>query len=151
MLPLLVEKARLHDNVAVRFARLTHLLDLFLRISLFPILRELEVFSALVSRAACEAADPRECQDSFRAHGCDDIPVQMRRHLFVELPPVLELRHSPRIFNLHACNLRVKFCLQHENVPSVLHGMLQRRSFVPNVRQVAENLADIFFGVLGDC
>ena len=152
MLQLLVKKAGLYVNdVAVRFSRRAHLLGIFLRIGLFSVLRKLEISSAIASRAACEAADPRECQDCFRAHGCDDIRVLMLRHHVVELPPVLELRHSPRIFNPHACNLRVKFWRQHEDVPSALHGVLQRRLFVPNVRQVAEYLADVLFGVLGDC
>ena len=105
MLQLLVKKACLHVNdVVVRFARLAHYLDLFLRLGLFPVFRELEISSAIVSCAACEAADPRECQDCYRAHGYDYIPVQMFRHLVVERPPVLELRYSPRIFNPHAGN-----------------------------------------------
>ena len=69
---------------------IAHPLDLFLRVGHFAVLRELEIFSAIVSRAAWEAADPRECQDCFQAYGCDDIPGQMLRHLIVELPPVLQ-------------------------------------------------------------
>ena len=96
MLQLLFEKAGLRvNNIAVRLARLAHPLKRFLRIGLFPVLGELEISSSKVSRAACEAADPRECQGCFRAHKCDDIPVQMLRHLVVELPPVFELRRSP--------------------------------------------------------
>ena len=83
MLQLLVKKAGLHVNdVAVRFARLAYPLDLFLRISLFPVLRELEISSAIVSRAACEAADPRECQDCFRTrirrYSCADASAPRR-------------------------------------------------------------------------
>ena len=108
MLELIVKKAGLHVNdVAVRFGCLAHPLDFSFRTALFPVLRELEMSSAIleVQRAAYEAADPLECQDCFRAHGRDDIPVQLRRHLVVELSPVLELRHFPQIFNPHACNV----------------------------------------------
>ena len=102
---LLVDEARLHvDDVAVRLRDLPHLLDLLLRFNRAV----LEVGPAVVSAAPCKAAHPSQREDRFPSHRRHDIFVQMPRHLVVDLPSKLELRHPPRILDPYAGNLWMK-------------------------------------------
>ena len=124
-LSLRVNKPRLHvDGVAVGLASRAHFLDAVLRLDAGRVVFQLQVGATVVMRAAREATNPRQRQDIFPAHECQDVPVQVCRNLIIELPPEFEFWHPPGVLEFHAGYLRMKLERQHQDVPLFLHRVL---------------------------